>query len=1016
MSIVNISNNTNNVFKPAISGNHIVYNSGNTASVSMVFIDSGVEDLESLVKGVVKDAQVVVLDTSRDGVEQIAEVLAAQNNVGTVHIVSHGAPGCLYLGNSQLSLDTLEQYAPQLQQCFTTGKYLLLYGCNVAAGDAGAEFIQKLHQLTGAEIAASAQRTGSTGKGGNWELEVRTGDFVPSLAFLPQMMATYTGVLSEPNDIIAQAISTGINGSGTFSASGVIGDNPNISSGDVDLYQVQLNAGNSLNASVDASGTIGSSLDSYLRLFDSSGTQVAADDDGGPGSDSLIANFQVPTTGTYYLGVSGFGNSSYNPLVLSGSGGRTGNYNLNINVTATGPSATLATAAGDGGVRVKLDAFGSFGSSAGSLVSNAFYNPVGSLGESGTTFESGVAIRFGGTGSRTFLSTGDIGGSGNLTPVLFSSANPTSAESTFTFNGLNFALDQRVSDLFEPLNLSVRTGSQLTQTYTITNPGSTAVNFELIRYIDGDLEFDGSIDDTAGLRNDPGKTVLFELDSGANPNDRTTFLGVTAVGGNPLPGAYEIDSYSGLQSRIISGTALDNIITGDTNADNFVDTAAYDVTLALGRGFTLNPGQSATYTTYTIFGDGVPLTFPINIAPVAANDTATTAANTAVTINVLANDSDADGGSLSLSSVTNPTNGTVAINNNGTPGNLTDDFVTYTPNTGFSGKDSFTYQISDGQGGTGTGVVNVDVAAPPPNQPPVANNDTTTTPQNTPINLPVTTLLANDTDPDSPASALSITAVSAGTGGTVTLNNNGTTTISSDDFIVFSPNNNFTGKASFDYTLSDGSLTSTAAVTVNVTAVAGKSLTGTPGKDFLEGGAGNDRIEALGDDDTVFGGGGNDFLEGGAGNDFLDGGTGNDRIESGSGNDTVIGGDGNEWIEGESGNDLLYGDGKSGTGTGNDTLFGGTGSDTLIGGAGTNQINGGDGQDVFVIGAAGGLSAKSTVTDFLKGTDVIGLANGLTFSQLTFSGNSISFGAETLVLINVDTKSLTAANFVSVSV
>lgn len=54
--------------------------------------------------------------------------------------------------------------------------------------------------------------------------------------------------------------------------------------------------------------------------------------------------------------------------------------------------------------------------------------------------------------------------------------------------------------------------------------------------------------------------------------------------------------------------------------------------------------------------------------------------------------------------------------------------------------------------------------------------------------------------------------------------------------------------------------------------------------------------------------------------------------------------------------------------------------------------------------------------DFLKGTDVIGLANGLTFSQLTFSGSNIVFGAETLVLINVDTKSLTAANFVSVSV
>ena len=996
--------------EPAISGNQVVQKSDNTASASIVFIDSGVEQIESLIDGVVKDAQVVILDKSRDGVEQIAEVLAGRDKVGTVHIVSHGAPGCLYLGNSQLSLDNLEQYASQLQKCFTTGNSLYLYGCNVAGGDAGAEFIQKLHQLTGAEIAASAQRTGSTRKGGNWELEVRTGDFVPSLAFLPQMMATYAGVFSEPNDIISQATSTTINGQGTFSASGVIGDNPNISSGDVDLYQVQLNAGNFLIASVDASGTIGSSLDSYLRLFDSSGTQVAANDDDGPGSDSLIAEFQVPTTGTYYLGVSGFGNSSYNPLVLSGSGGSTGNYNLNINVSAFGPSATLATAPGDGSVSVKLDAFGSFGRTIGGSTSDAFYDPVGSLTQSGTVARSGVAIRFGDTGGRAVLSTGTISGSGNLSNGVFTSVSSSSLQSSFTYNGLSFSLDQRVSDLFDPTN--ARTGSQLTQTYTITNPGSTVVNFELIRYVDGDLFFDGTQDDRGGYLFREGKDVLFETDSSGSPFDRTTFLGIASVGGNALPGYYEIDQYLGLRDRIVSGVALDNIITGDgDDADNFVDAAPYDLALALGRGFVLNPGQSATYTNFTIFGDGKPAEISVNIAPVAANDTATTKVNTPVTVDVLANDSDADGGSLSLSSVTNPTNGTVAINNNGTPGNLTDDFVTYTPNTGFGGKDSFTYQISDGQGGTATGVVNVNVL-----QPPVANNDTTTTPQNTPINLPVTTLLANDTDPDTPANALSITAVSAGTGGTVTLNNNGTPTLSSDDFIVFSPNNNFTGKANFDYTLSDGSLTSKATVTVNVTPVAGQTLTGTGGNDSLTGGAGNDNISAAGGDDSVFGSGGNDFLEGGNGNDYLDGGTGNDRIESGAGNDTVIGGDGNEWIEGEGGNDLLYGDGKSGTGTGNDTLFGGTGSDTLIGGAGINQISGGDGKDVFVIGAAGGLSAKSTVTDFLKGTDVIGLANGLTFSQLTFSGNSISFGAETLVLINVDTKTLTAANFVSVSV
>ncbi len=72
----------------------------------------------------------------------------------------------MYLGNTQLSLDTFNRYATQLQQWDVAN--LLLYGCNVAAGDAGAEFIAKLHTLTGAEIAASKTLTGSAAKGGNW--------------------------------------------------------------------------------------------------------------------------------------------------------------------------------------------------------------------------------------------------------------------------------------------------------------------------------------------------------------------------------------------------------------------------------------------------------------------------------------------------------------------------------------------------------------------------------------------------------------------------------------------------------------------------------------------------------------------------------------------------------------------------------------------------------------------------------------------------------------------------------
>ncbi len=80
-------------------------------------------------------------------------------------------PGCLYLGNSQLSINTINNdYAQELENWSVTN--ILLYGCNVAAGDAGAEFLEKLHQLTGANIAASARPTGNVALGGDWELEV----------------------------------------------------------------------------------------------------------------------------------------------------------------------------------------------------------------------------------------------------------------------------------------------------------------------------------------------------------------------------------------------------------------------------------------------------------------------------------------------------------------------------------------------------------------------------------------------------------------------------------------------------------------------------------------------------------------------------------------------------------------------------------------------------------------------------------------------------------------------------
>jgi VCBS repeat-containing protein len=189
---------------------------------------------------------------------------------------------------------------------------------------------------------------------------------------------------------------------------------------------------------------------------------------------------------------------------------------------------------------------------------------------------------------------------------------------------------------------------------------------------------------------------------------------------------------------------------------------------------------------------------PVNDAPVAINDTATTSEDTAVTVAVRGNDTDAENNSLIVSSITQGTNGSVVID--AVTGN-----PVYTPNAGFSGSDSFTYTISDGNGGNATATVNVTVSG---NQAPVAVDDYFTTNEDTPIVISVSDLLGNDYDPE--GTTLSLIGIPGLTNGT--LSYNGTA-------ITFYPNTNFNGIASFQYRISDGKTTDVATVHITVNPV-----------------------------------------------------------------------------------------------------------------------------------------------------------------------------------------------------
>jgi len=164
----------------------------------------------------------------------------------------------------------------------------------------------------------------------------------------------------------------------------------------------------------------------------------------------------------------------------------------------------------------------------------------------------------------------------------------------------------------------------------------------------------------------------------------------------------------------------------------------------------------------------------INSPPVATNDSATTAKNTPVTIHVLANDTDADGNSLSVTNLSAAAHGTPTLNGDGT--------VTYSPNAGFLGTDTFTYTANDGTVDGNVATVTVTVK----NTPPVGVADAASTFKNTPVTVNV---LGNDSDAD--GDAISVSSLGGPAHGTATLNGDGT--------VAYAPNAGFSGTDSFTY-------------------------------------------------------------------------------------------------------------------------------------------------------------------------------------------------------------------------
>ena len=156
---------------------------------TLIVVDPSVPDYESLLDQLTNQqsgpTDILVLDSQRDGLEQIADRLEQLGETRSIHILSHGDETGLHLGSNWLSADTIAMRSHTLalwQPYLTADADVLFYGCDLAANATGQEFLRTFGQLTGADVAASTDATGASLLGGDWQLEFQSGSVeTPSL-------------------------------------------------------------------------------------------------------------------------------------------------------------------------------------------------------------------------------------------------------------------------------------------------------------------------------------------------------------------------------------------------------------------------------------------------------------------------------------------------------------------------------------------------------------------------------------------------------------------------------------------------------------------------------------------------------------------------------------------------------------------------------------------------------------------------------------------------------------------
>ncbi len=877
-----------------------------TTRNELIIIDSGVEDYETLLADILDQAgsdrhfSVVVLDANRDGIKQISDVLKQYGNLDAVHLISHGGPGSLQLGNSQLDASSLNSRAAEIAAwgaAFNADADWLIYGCDVAAGVEGQTFVQRLSLLTRIDVAASDNLTGNAALGGDWDLEFTAGHIETRLALsaatqsqwqgLLEVLANLTTVNKDTDASVAVNASTG-----AFVVTWTADGNQD---GDMDGVYAQV---------YDASGNpiSGQILVNNITYEKQRNSAVAMDASG---------NFVVVWESKL------FDNGIYAQR-FDATGAKIGGEFI-VNQTTSGDQTTPAIAmAADGqfvvawqddrnGGDIYVRHFNSVGTAtsneirANTNTSSGQYAPAVAIKNSGSyvvTWQSDI----GGSGKAVFaqrFNTADakLGGefrvntydSNDQTEPAIAMAPNGSFVIAWSSNGQDGSNRGVYAQRYDPSG--VATGIEFrVNTYTSGHQDRATVamdgsgNFVIAWTSDGQDNggsygiyaqryfANGTADGgefrvnttTSGDQQNPsaamssaGKLVV-AWDGNGPGDDKGVFwqsyeLSNTPPVANPDATSTDEDTPVSSVAPGVLGNDTDpdvgavlsviNILAGSVGTPSTVTAGGVTITGAYGS-LLIRQNGSYTYTpnattaqalaagqvvtdqfTYTLKDDKnatatSTLTVTVNglnDAPVANIDNYAVAKNDTLNVTatgVLSNDIDVD---------TNPSADTLYVTqvkdlsgNVGVPiagdyGTLTlyaDGSLLYVSGSVGGFVDSFTYQVSDGKGGTS--ITNLNISVADNNMAPVANDDAYTIDEDSVLSIPASGVLINDTDID--GNILTATLISGVSNGMLVFNSNGSFT--------YTPNANFNGIDSFTYQVSDGSLTSNiATVTLSVTSV-----------------------------------------------------------------------------------------------------------------------------------------------------------------------------------------------------